>query len=61
MINTRAVSTTMIVTVVCFSRNVVELLPMMKATTAEVATNDFRFTTTILPLLQLGIGTVAAI
>ena len=47
----------MIVTVVCFSRNVVDLLPMIKTARAEVTAKALFSKRTILHPLPLGIET----
>ena len=45
----------MIVTVVCFSRYVVEWLPLMETITAEVTSKDLFFTTSFMRILEPGI------
>ena len=56
--NTRAILWELIVTVVSCSRNILDLLLIMKKITADNTTKDLHLTMTILHLLQPGIETV---
>ena len=56
--NTRAILSKLIVTVVCYSRNVVDLLLMMKTIKTDITAKGLFLTMTILHLLELGIQTV---